>query len=64
MRDLIPNWEEQISRFTCPCVDPACGYEWARGGMVMTLGELFLALGKDYTAGQIDAFYRRLRMLR
>ncbi len=62
-RDLRPNWAEQVSRVTCPCVDPACGYEWARGGTVLTLGELFLALGKQYTAAQIYSFYRTLRLV-
>ena len=60
---MSPNWAEQVSRVTCPCMDPARGYEWARGGTVVTLGELFLALGKDYTAAQIYAFYRTLRIV-
>ena len=63
MEDLFPNWEKQVTRITCPCVDPDCGYEWARGGVVMTLGELFMALGKEHAASQIYAFYRTLRIV-
>ena len=63
VRDLRPDWKEQVSRITCPCLDPECGYEWARGGKVITLGELFLALGKQYTAAQIYSFYRTLRLV-
>ena len=44
--DLQPHWAKQVSRVTCPCLDPACGYKWARGGTVQTLGDLFLALCK------------------
>ena len=63
VRVLRPDWKEQVSRITCPCLDPECGYEWARGGKVITLGELFLALGKQYTAAQIYSFYRTLRLV-
>ena len=52
-RRLVPNWAKQVNRVTCPCIDPACGYEWARSGTVLTLGELFLALGKRYSAAKI-----------
>ena len=62
-RDLRPDWKEQVSHITCPCLDPECGYEWARGGKVITMGELFLALGKQYTAAQIYSFYRTLRLV-
>ena len=40
-----------------------CGYEWVRDGKVLTLGELFLALGEHYTAAQQYAFYRTLRII-
>ena len=39
--DSMPNWAEQVSRVTCPCTDRECGCELARGGMAVTLGELF-----------------------
>ena len=48
-----PNWAKQVSRVICPCIDPACGYEWARRGTVLTLGELFLALGREFAAATI-----------
>ena len=60
-RRFVPNWAKQVNRVTCPCVDPACGFEWARRGTVLTLGELFLALGKQYSAVNIYSFYRPLR---
>ena len=62
-KDLFPDWTKQVTRITCPCMDPDCGYEWARDGMVMTLGELFMVLGKKHTASQIYAFYRTLRIV-
>ena len=62
-RDLMPNWAEQVSRVTCPCMNWECGYVWVRGGKVLTLSELFLALGEHYTAAQIYAFYRTLRSI-
>ena len=36
---------------------------WFRTGKVITLGELFLTLGRVYTAASIYAFYRTLRIL-
>ena len=59
-REFIPNWVKQVNRVTCPFIESACGYEWARRGTVLTLGELFLALGREYTAAQIYSFYRTL----
>ena len=52
---FVPNWAKQVNRVTGPCVDPACGLEWARRGTVLTLGELFLALGKEYSAAKYTA---------
>ena len=51
--DLQPHWAKHVSRVTCPCLDIACGHEWVRDGKVMTLGELFLALGKQKTGAEI-----------
>ena len=62
-RDLQPDWAQQVDRNSCPCKDAHCGYEWARFGPVFTLGELFLALGKEYTARQIYGFYLSLRLI-
>ena len=44
--DLQPNWAEQVRRVTCPCVNPACGYEWVRGAEALTLGELLMVMGQ------------------
>ena len=63
IEQLEPDWEQQVYRITCPCKDAHCGYEWARYGPAFTLGELFLALGKEYTARQIYAFYLSLRLI-
>ena len=52
-KNLFPNWAKQVNRVVCPCMDPACGYELARRGTVLTLGELFLALSKEYSAAKI-----------
>ena len=59
----MPNWAEQVSRVTCPCMNWGCRLEWVRDGKVLTLGELFLALGEHYTAAQTYAFYRTLRII-
>ena len=59
---LMPNFEEQWNRLQVPCQD-ADDYMWFRTGKVITLGELFLALGRDYTAASIYAFYRTLRIV-
>ena len=63
MEQLQPDWAQQVNRITCPCMDAHCGYEWVRFGPAFTLGELFLALGKEYTAVQIYAFYLSLRLI-
>ena len=44
-------------------MDCECGYEWVRGGIVLTLGEVFLALDEHYTAAQLYAFCRALRII-
>ena len=59
---LMPNWEGQWSRLLVPCAD-AGDYMWFRTGKVITLGELFLALGEVYTAAAIYTFYRTLRIV-
>ena len=63
IKKFFPNWAKQVNRVICPCIDPACGYEWARRGTVLTLGELFLALGREYAAAEIYSFYRTLRIV-
>ena len=59
---LAPNWPKQWNRLQVPCV--GTGFRmWFRTGKVITLGELFLALGRVYTAASIYAFYRTLRLV-
>jgi len=44
-----------------PCVDAP--FEWRRVGKVTTLGQLFMALGKKWTAAAIYEYYLRLRLV-
>ena len=63
VQELRPDCKKQYSRITCPCVDADCGYEWVRTGTIFTLGELFLALGKQHTAHHVYSFYHTLRLV-
>ena len=60
---LHPDWTKQVHRILCPCVVPDSGMIWCRTATVVTLGELFLALGKQCTSRQIYALYRTLRIV-
>ena len=60
--DLRPDWPAQVSRVVAPCVNNK-SHQWHRTGPVITLGEMFLALGKKYTAKTIYAFYRTCRLV-
>ena len=62
VESLMPDWDEQWNRLQVPCTY-APGHMWFRTGRVITLGELFLALGEEYTAKAIYAFYRTLRIV-
>ena len=57
-----PDWEAQRYRCVVPCVNTA-DYEWVRLGPIITLGELFMQLGKFFTAKHIYAFFRTLRIV-
>ena len=59
---LLPHWEAQRLRTVVPCVGTQA-YEWRRTGQVVTLGTLFMALGKRYSAAAIYYFYRTLRIV-
>ena len=59
---LVPHWDGQWNRLQVPCWGTD-SYMWFRIGKVITLGELFLALGRVYTAASIYAFYRTLRIV-
>ena len=60
--DLRPNWEAQTRRTVVPC-EGSEAYEWRRTGQVVTLGTLFMALGKHHSALAIYPFYRPLRIV-
>ena len=62
MADLVADWERQRYRVIVPCVGTQ-NYQWHRTGQVAALGELFMALGKKWTASAIYAFYRTLRVV-
>ena len=51
-----------MSRVVAPCVN-ASRHQWHRTGPVITLGEMFLALGQSYTAKAIYAFYRTCQIV-
>ena len=59
---LLPNWIDQWNRLQVPCTNTDY-YIWFRTGAVITLGELFLALGRVCTAASINAFYRTLHIV-
>ena len=60
--DLMPDWAVQRKRCAVPCQN-AIEYEWLRAGPITTLGELFQHLGTEFTAKEIYAFYRTLRLV-
>ena len=59
---LRPYWECQVYRVRVPCCETA-DVEWRRAGLVVSLGELMQALGKQFTAKQVYYFYRALRIV-
>ena len=59
---LLPDWKAQTLRTVVPCVSTT-DFEWRRTGQVVTLGELFMALGKSWSATAIYYFYRCLRIV-
>ena len=59
--DLRPDWPAQVSRVVVPCVGDA-SHQWHRTGPVVTLGEMFLALGTKYTAKAIPVTSRWLTL--
>ena len=59
---FFPAWEDQTNRVLVPCKG-ADEWQWHRAGPVITLGELFMALGKNYTAAVIYSFYRTCRLV-
>ena len=59
---LVPNWAAQTRRTVVSCVGTDA-YEWRRTGQVVTLGTLFMVLGKKWSALSIYYFYRTLRIV-
>ena len=60
--DYEPDWSQQRNRCVVPCKN-AVEYEWVRTGPVVTLGELFLRLGRDFSCRKIYGFFRTLRLV-
>ncbi len=60
--DYEPDWPRQRHRCVVPCAN-AAEYEWVRTGEVVTLGELFMRLGEQFTCRKIYAFFRTLRLV-
>ena len=57
-----PDWDRMRFRHVCPCVDTE-EYAWVRHGAVVSVGELFMILGQEYTAAEIYTLYRCLRIV-
>ena len=57
----MPDWDAQVIRVRIPCRGNI-NFEWRRSGLVVSLGELMQALGKDFTAKQVYYFYCTLRI--
>ena len=53
---LLPDWEKQWNRLQVPCKGTH-DYMWFRTGDVITLGELFLALGGTLPASWSGLFW-------
>ena len=58
----MPDWDAQVIRVRIPCRGNI-NFEWRRSGLVVSLGELMQALGKDFTAKQVYYFYHTLRIV-
>ena len=58
---LQPAWEKMRFRHVCPCQDNN-NFAWVRHGTVLSVGELFMLLGREYTAAQIYTLYRCMRI--
>ena len=60
--DLNAHWRFQIFRARAPC-RWTHDFEWHRTGLVVSLGELMQALGKQFSAKEVHLFYRSLRIV-
>ena len=58
---LEPAWEKMRFRHVCPCQDNN-DFAWVRFAAVLSIGELFMLLGREYTAAQICTLYRCMRL--
>ena len=56
-----PDWDKLTFRHVCPCKGTDC-FAWVRVSVVASLGELFLILGKEFTASEIYTVYSTLRI--
>jgi len=63
--DVRPDWKRQVYRTFCPCVGTE-KWIWCRTGPVISLGQLFLILGRPsvgWNAAQIYYYYCTLRIV-
>ena len=62
-QQLYAVWHQQRLRLLVPCSDALLPYEWRRTGSCTTLGLLFFALGKEYSASQVYDYYLYLKIV-
>jgi len=56
-----PAWDRMKFRHICPC-EGVQTFAWFRISMVVSLGAMFMLLGKEVPAAQIYSLYRTLRI--
>ena len=59
---LRPKWSEQTFLCVAPC-QGSYKHHWRRRTLCSTLGDMFKALGKDYTAAMIYNFYKSRKIV-
>ena len=61
-KDFAPDFARQTNRLMVPCFR-ASTHTWYRTGCVMSLGGLFMALGKEFDAADLYQYYSLLRIV-
>jgi len=61
-QSLSPAWGRMKFRHICPC-EGVQTFAWFRTSMVVSLGAMFMLLGKEVPAAQIYSLYRTLRIV-
>ena len=59
---LSPDWRNQKYRIVVPCKSNE-EHAWYRTGLTVSLGEMFLHLGMNWTARQIYYLFRSMRIV-